>query len=330
MRSARVAVGVVVASIAACRPGEPAATPGARAEAELERARVACEQGEPGGCDRLELERARHACEAGTAEGCEDYDVARSICLEHPEGPLCDALRRHGDLPAEPPPLAEAFGCRATESLVGAPAVVCLAADRISIRDADGAWEQWRVASWRREDTPERAIRVAELVDGAALWLTTIEIEIESGLCAPVVVRSIEGEASRDARPPTCTSTAYHVGGMRGLLRATLGARDAEAEDALAQLSPVEEVCGRADACERAIAASRPRPASVDGVEVEVPGPPPHGPRTLQQCHARWWSAVQAEQWHRRAVPAECDPLDAGSLPRFAPPDSTPWPPDPW
>jgi hypothetical protein len=343
MRSARIAIGMLIASVAAsivaCRPAVPGGPPaGAKAEAlrdavsdgELESARSACERREPHGCERLELERSRLACAAGTLEGCDHYAVEQAMCLESPARPICDAMRHRGDLPPEPPPLAEAFGCRVTEGPIGPHAVVCLAEDRVSVRDAAGVWDQWLVRRWGREDTVQRAIWVATLLDGPPLWLTAIEVEASTGLCGPVVVRSAK-RSDRSTRPVACTSTALHVVGAHGLLRATLGAGDPEAEAALARLPSVEEVCGHAIACERAIAAAQPRPASAAGEEIELPGPPPPGPRTLQQCHARWWSAASAEQALGRTLPAACERLrdDLGGLPTLAPyfdhPAEPPW-----
>lgn len=339
MRSAGIAIGTVVASLVACRPAEPGVSPSeakaeaqrdAASDAELESARAACERREPHGCERLELERSRRACEAGKLEGCDHYDVEQAMCLEHPTGPLCDAMRRRGDLPPDAPPLADAFGCRTTEGPIGPQAVVCLAEDLVSIRDAAGTWEQWRVSRWGREDTLQRAIWVATLVDGPPLSLTTIEVETSGPLCGPVVVHSKKG-SDPSPRPAVCTTTAHHVVGAHGLLRATLGARDPEAEAALAQLPTVEEVCDHASACEHAIAAARARPASATGEEVELPGPPPPGPRTLQQCHARWWSAASAEQALGRTLPAACEPIrgDLGGLPSL-PPSFTASPDSPW
>jgi len=307
---------MLIGAIAGCRTADspsPPTAPGAGVE--LEQARGSCERGEPGGCDRVELEQSRIACKAGELHGCDHYDLVRSICFEHPEGPLCDALRRHGDLPPEPPPLAEAFGCRVTEGPIGPHAVVCLAEDRVSIYDVTGQWEQWKIGSWGREDTQDRAIRVAWLVDGPPLWLTTVEVEGTGPLCGVVVVRSTKRRAARAEPPPgVCKSTALHVVGSQGLLHATLGARDLEAEAALAEQPTVEEVCRHADACELAIAAARPRPApppaAEDDVEisyeVDAPPVPSPGPRTLQHCHARWWSAALAEQERGRKPPAEC------------------------
>ena len=317
---------MLIGTIAGCRTADSPSPPAARdPRVALAEARGSCERGEPGGCERLELERARLSCEAGRAAGCEDYDIARSICLERPVGPLCDVMRRRGDLPPEPPPLDEAFGCHVTEGPIGPHAVVCLAEDRVSIRDAAGRWEQWQVASWKREDTHQRALWVATLVDGASLWLTTVEVEATGLACGAVVHRSTKRRAPRDVPPPpsTCKSNAFHVVGSQGLLRATLGAGDAEAEDALAQLPTVEDVCRHADACELAIMASHRDPTS----DVEI-GPPSDGPRTLQHCHARWWSAASTEQQLYRALPAACERIhDAmGGLPTLPPPYE--WTPD--
>jgi hypothetical protein len=332
MRGAPVVVGLLVGSLAACRPADPLASPAARDPGvELERARVSCERGEPGACDRTRLELARVSCEAGAAEDCERYDIALSICLERSEGPLCDVFRRHGELPPEPPPLAQAFGCHVTEGPIGPHAVVCLAEDRVSIRDSAGGWEQWQVTSWGREDTRQHAIRVATLVDGAPLWLTTVEVEGTSVLCGAVVRKSSKRRGRRNAPPPTtCKATAVHVVGLHGLLHATLGAGDAEADAELESLPTVEGVCASADVCERAIEAARPRPpADPYAEEGEVPGPsvPSPGPRTLQHCHARWWSAARAEQEQGRALPAACEGLSEqlGGLPAVDPP-ITDWP----
>lgn len=338
MRGARIGIGTIVAVIVACRPAEPGVAPAetraeaqrdAVSDAELASARSACERREPHGCERLELERSRRACEAGELEGCDHYVVEQAMCLEHPSGPLCAAMRRRGDLPPEPAPLAEAFGCRWTEATIGPSALVCLAEDRISIRDAAGVWDQWLVRRWGREDTLQRAIWVATLLDGPSLWLTEVEVEAKSGLCASIVVRATEG-SERSVQPVACKATARHVVGAGGLLHATLGARDPEAEAALARLPTVDEVCRHASACELAIASARPRPASTTGEESELPGPPPPGPRTLQQCHARWWSAASAEQALGRTLP-ECERIrdDLGGLPTLAPhfevPAEPPW-----
>jgi hypothetical protein len=325
MRGAPVVVGFLAGSLAACRPVHPLEALAARADSvELERASGSCDRGEPGGCDRVALEIARISCEEGAAADCERYDTEVSRCLEHSEGPLCDAMRRHGDLPPEPPPLAEAFGCHVTEGPIGPHAVVCLAEDRVSIRDSAGGWEQWQVTSWGREDTRQHAIRVATLVDGAPLWLTTVEIEGTSVLCGVVVRKSSKRRGRRDAPPPTtCKATAVHVVGLHGLLRATLGAGDAEAEAELELLPTVEGVCASADVCENAIEAARPRPAEDPyAAEQEVPAPSPPGPQTLQHCHARWWSAARAEQAQGRALPAVCEGLPEllGGLPAVDPP----------
>jgi hypothetical protein len=314
MRSSTPAVVVLVGMAVACRPAEAPAPPPSSAELELEGERLACERGEPGACDLHELERARRSCEQGMVEGCDHFELVRAICLEHPDGPLCDRLRQRGELPPEPPPLADAFGCRSTEGPIGPHAVVCLAADRVSIRDSAGRWEQWQVERWRREDTREHAIRVAELVDGAPLSLTMVE--------APPAARVA----------PFAPSTAYHVAGNHGLLRATLGARDPEAEDALAELPTVEEVCRHADACERAIAAARPRAPSPDGEEGEVAEPTPSvGPHTLRHCHSRWFMAANAhlEQHHPPSLPDECGSIrDDAGFPIVIPPHDTPA--EPW
>jgi hypothetical protein len=196
--------------------------------------------------------------------------------------------------------------------------VVCLAEDRVSIRDAAGRWEQWQVASWEREATHERVLWVATLVDGAPLWLTTVEVEATGLACGAVVQRSTKRRAPRDVPPPTtCKSTAFHVVGSQGLLHATLGAGDSEAEAALAQLPTVEDVCRHADACEIAIAQSLPNP---DGVEVDLS--PSSGPRTLQHCHARWRSAASIDQLFHRTLPAACERIheDIGGLPTLPPP----------
>lgn len=325
-------VGGLLLGAAACRPSGP---PAAGAEgAGLEVVHQGCERGEPGACDRVELDRARRSCARGGEEGCDHLELVRSICLEHTEGPLCDDMRQRGELPREPPLLAAAAGCRRTEGPIGPHAVVCLAEHHVSLRDASGQWEQWVVARWGRQDTRERAIRVIDLVDGAPLWLTTVEVEAPPERCVPVVVRSGAGGRAEPASRARCHVDALHVVGEHGLLRATLGPRDLEAEDALGELPTVEAVCGHAEACVRAVAAARPRTVAVaregqgeaEGVEL----PQWNGPRTLQRCHQRWWAAASAhvERTLDHTLPAACGHLgdEEGYFPTLTPPYAWPAP----
>lgn len=147
---------------------------------------------------------------------------ARCACSSPTVPPAIGCAR--GEIPPEPPPLSDAFGCRPTLDIIGPHAVICLAGDRLSIRDAGGRWDQWRIEGWRREDTTLRVIWVVSVVDGTTLWLTLVPDP------EPSSPRSTLG-------PP---APGYHVVGSRGLLHSMLGARDSMAEDELHTLPAVE------------------------------------------------------------------------------------------
>lgn len=53
---------------------------------------------------------------------------------------------------------------------------------------------------------------------------------------------------------------------------------------------------------------------------------PSDGPRTLQHCHARWWSAASTEQQFYRTLPAACERIHEpmGGLPALP----RPYPPE--
>lgn len=244
------------------------------------------------------LEPLRRDCAAGVLQACDEYELQRALCLQLPDGPGCDRLRERGELPPAPPPLADAFGCRPTQGPIGPHATMCLAEDRLSIRDASGVWDQWRIEGWQREDTVERVIWVASVQDGPTLWLTPVPgtepASPLAGLSAPAV--------------------GYHVVGEGGLLHATLGSRDGAAEDELAARPDVDEVCRHADACEQAIAAARrvaaPRPAAVaEDAEVAEPEPSPTTAlHTWRACHERWSTAAHGHLASTLppTLPSEC------------------------
>jgi hypothetical protein len=229
------------------------------------------------------IEVLDHACERGAIEGCDLYELQVALCLQQPallpEWPGCGYLRAQGELPALSPPLTEAFGCHRSRSpldpdephLFNRPHVwVCLAEDRISVRDNAGRWDQWRVEHWKHEDAPQQAVWVAEGVEGPSILVIPVE-------------------------EPTLT---YYVATRDGLLQVMLEAeRDDAAERSVAALAPVEDVCRHADACE-----ATPLPGSVrehedvfngegESVIHDRPRLVPD-PQTWRDCHRRWADAA--------------------------------------
>jgi hypothetical protein len=222
---------------------------------------------------RRGIEVTAQACERGAIQACDTYGLVSSGCLSMPEWPLCDDLRARGELPAPFPP-THVLGCHRSRGFPGSiqprlSVEVCLAEDRISVSDAEGRWDQWRVEKWHREDTREQAIWVADGVEGPSIFLTPV---LEFG-------------------------TTYFFT-QDGLLQVMLEAeRNEDAERRLAALVPVEEVCRDADACELA-----PLPGRVRECEAEIIGfeegrescRPSPGPRTWRHCHQRWSAAAHA------------------------------------
>lgn len=129
---------------------------------------------------RRGINMLNRACASRAAFACELYESYKANCLKKPEQSACEYYRGHGELP-DLFPIAQTFGCHRSRGWLdfkGLSVVVCLAEDRISVRDTDGRWDQWRVQNWRHEDTPEQAIVVADGVDGPSIFLTPV---VESG-----------------------------------------------------------------------------------------------------------------------------------------------------
>lgn len=225
------------------------------------------------------LEVSARACDLGADLACDNYDLYVSGCLQQYDGPACDDLRAQGKLPVSPPPRTHAFGCHWSRpgplDPEGPRVAVCLAEDRISVRDAAGRWEQWRVENWHREDTPQQAIWVADGVESPSIRLAAA--------------------SSSDASAPASGGSTYYVGTGDGLLQLMLEAdRDDKAERRLATLPPVEEMCLHADACEMEPLRESDALGEREDDDHERLIRPPPGPQTWRHCHRRWSAAAQA------------------------------------
>jgi hypothetical protein len=196
------------------------------------------------------------ACEAGSYDACDGYELGRALCLQGPEQPECEPLRKRGLIPAQPLPLARVLGCRAFEG-----SILCVQRDRYYVRGLDRKWDQQRVLGWRRDDAPDEA-RWEGRLDGGVLVLTPARV-VEHSL-APRFEPEAEADPAR-MRGPLAEPREAATGASRKLT----ATEQAEARRALATLPRVEDVCAAADACIRAIEELLPPPASDEDAEGE-------------------------------------------------------------
>ncbi|PCC68757.1 hypothetical protein SAMN02745121_07454 [Nannocystis exedens] len=212
---------------------------------------------------RRGLTLARSSCDAGALSGCDTLYLTEGFCLSGIDEPGCDELRRLGRVPPRAAPLERLFGCRRTVTNLGPSVDVCIARDRISVRDSSGAWDQWPLTRWTRDDRRDAVVWVAE--GPSRIWYI-----------------------SPRAGVPTGEHRVFaEIADVSGLVHMALGARrDADLERTLAGMPTAESVCRQVERCEYALKEQRHPARGEEGHEVSRLAP------TLLGCHEHWRQLV--------------------------------------
>ncbi len=190
------------------------------------------------------------ACDAGSYDACDAYELGKALCLQGPEQPECVPLRKRGLIPAQFLALSNVLGCRGIVDQL-----LCVQRDRYYVRARDGRWDQQRVLSWRRSDSPKEARWEGRLSDGVIVLtpLRVVQHDFQPRYAEPVAgysdLERVDPEGFDAPRPRLAETRAKLVGPSRKLS----SAEQAVARRALSSLPLVEHACAAAEACARAV-----------------------------------------------------------------------------